>query len=101
MEVNTDVEYPIDGQSLTVLGMGQTSEDSTRQSSELHHGTVQYIEDCTPYTPGLPKDLYDMDQFCAGVMPEGGTDACPGDSGGPLVDENGLQVGVVSWGYGR
>ena len=30
----------------------------------------------------------------------GGQDSCQGDSGGPLVDNNGVQVGVVSWGIG-
>ena len=36
--------------------------------------------------------------FCAG-FPQGGRDTCQGDSGGPLV-HNGVQVGVVSWGFG-
>lgn len=35
---------------------------------------------------------------CAGYT-AGGKDACQGDSGGPLV-VNGVQVGIVSWGYG-
>lgn len=34
--------------------------------------------------------------ICAGTP---GQDSCQGDSGGPLV-VNGVQVGVVSWGYG-
>ncbi|KAL2833190.1 trypsin-like cysteine/serine peptidase domain-containing protein [Aspergillus pseudoustus] len=38
--------------------------------------------------------------FCAGVM-EGGKGSCQGDSGGPVVDaEDGVLVGIVSWGRG-
>ena len=33
-------------------------------------------------------------------VPQGGKDSCQGDSGGPLVDNNGVQIGVVSWGIG-
>lgn len=36
--------------------------------------------------------------LCAGG--EAGRDACSGDSGGPLVADNGILVGVVSWGFG-
>lgn len=34
--------------------------------------------------------------ICAGLA---GHDSCQGDSGGPLV-AGGVQVGIVSWGYG-
>ena len=37
--------------------------------------------------------------LCAGV-PEGGKDTCSGDSGGPIFTQDGVQVGVVSWGFG-
>lgn len=36
--------------------------------------------------------------ICFGYT-KGGKDSCQGDSGGPLAI-NGVQVGVVSWGYG-
>ena len=36
--------------------------------------------------------------FCAGNILKGGIDSCQGDSGGPLA-QNGVQIGVVSWGY--
>ena len=31
---------------------------------------------------------------------EGGKDSCQVDSGGPIMDANGVQVGIVSWGFG-
>ncbi|XP_021931893.1 uncharacterized protein LOC110835704 [Zootermopsis nevadensis] len=46
----------------------------------------------------LYGDLPDH-QICAGYPETGGKDSCQGDSGGPLV-VSGLQIGVVSWGYG-
>jgi secreted trypsin-like serine protease len=38
--------------------------------------------------------------FCAGLLGEGGKDACNGDSGGPLVKKDGnvhTLTGIVSW----
>ncbi|KAJ8942825.1 hypothetical protein NQ318_022839 [Aromia moschata] len=37
--------------------------------------------------------------FCAGLLGEGGKDACDRDSGGPVV-ASGILVGLVSWGNG-
>ncbi|EDW35912.1 GL16958 [Drosophila persimilis] len=56
----------------------------------------------TAYTPGQITD----NMLCAGLLPEGGKDACSGDSGGPLqatFDEMPGQyqlAGIVSWGVG-
>nr|AAD31267.1 trypsinogen RdoT1 precursor [Rhyzopertha dominica] len=41
----------------------------------------------------------DESMICAGEYLDGGKDSCQGDSGGPLVI-NGVQYGIVSWGYG-
>ncbi len=46
------------------------------------------------------EDQITKNMMCAGVN-GGGKDSCQGDSGGPLLDrENGVLVGVVSWGTG-
>lgn len=37
--------------------------------------------------------------ICAGYA-EGGKDICMRDSGSPLIDDDGIQVGIASWGEG-
>lgn len=57
--------------------------------------------------PIVPEDICDransginaVTMICAGDYDNGGIDSCQGDSGGPLV-VNGVQQGVVSWGFG-
>jgi len=49
------------------------------------------------YSEPIPDNM-----ICAGRTTDGiSFDACNGDGGGPLINkETGVQVGVVSWGYG-
>lgn len=100
----TDVEViPLDttgrfdaaGNVATVIGWGTTSEGGS-VTDVLREVEVPLMtnEDCDDDYPG---EIYD-EMLCAGY-PLGGKDACQGDSGGPLFYE-GVQVGVVSWGYG-
>ena len=47
-----------------------------------------------------PRKLKVTDNmFCGGLLGVGGKDACQGDSGGPVI-QNGVAVGLVSWGVG-
>ncbi|CAK1577963.1 unnamed protein product [Parnassius mnemosyne] len=49
---------------------------------------------------GLHRKAIDpASMFCAGSISQPAPDACQGDSGGPLV-QDGVLIGVVSWGLG-
>jgi hypothetical protein len=98
--LNESNESPTDGQTLTVVGYGETSEDGAG-SFILQEVDVGYIPTptCESHHPGLINGDIMM---CAGVG-GGGKDSCQGDSGGPLVIADGetfTLVGVVSWGDG-
>ncbi|CAB9527051.1 Plasminogen (Fragment) [Seminavis robusta] len=100
MSLNTDRDYPVNGQELTVMGFGLLNETDTivDAPNDMHEVTVPMIGDCVPYytSDRINEEIV----FCAGDMPGGGKDACLGDSGGPIVDAYGTQVGLVSWGIG-
>ena len=88
---------------LTIIGWGQTREDSLRQQTRLRYGTVPVIGDegCARAYRTVNVELVRKEAICAGGS---GTDACQGDSGGPLVhetvDHRFVQVGIVSFGLG-
>ena len=84
------------GDSFTVVGFGAVYEGGPG-SSTLQEVDVDYSSCWSAYGSVSSYDPNYM--FCAGGTPSGGTDSCQGDSGGPLV-RDGLQHGVVSWGYG-
>lgn len=98
LTLNQDGSMPSDGQDLTVLGLGLTS-DGGSPSSSLRHVIVPAVSDAdcqSAYGSVLNPDV----SFCAG---EGGKDSCQGDSGGPIVARNGgehVLTGVVSYGIG-
>lgn len=92
------VTLPTEGQTFkgkaTVSGWGTLSSGGS-SPDVLYSVKVPLVsdEDC--------KEAYGADSIadsmiCAG---EGGKDSCQGDSGGPLIC-NGIQCGIVSWGYG-
>ncbi len=93
-----------DGDSLTVIGWGNTATSGWSMPDKKQHVEVKYIDtdDCNSRNSYDGKITNAM--MCAGED-SGGEDACQGDSGGPLVrlGEEGKPdelVGVVSWGYG-
>jgi hypothetical protein len=102
LSLNDDSFNPTDGDDLTVLGLGVTSEGGSAPSI-LRDVEVQAIDTNICNRPAAyGGDVTNTNMFCAGVN-NGGKDSCQGDSGGPIVKRVGnqhIQVGVVSWGEG-
>ncbi|XP_073821501.1 trypsin-1-like [Musca autumnalis] len=87
-----------DGDQCFVTGWGNT-QNATESRTWLRLAEVPIFnqEECSEKYKRFGGVTERM--ICAGYI-EGGKDACQGDSGGPLVTEDGVLVGVVSWGYG-
>jgi secreted trypsin-like serine protease len=92
-----------DAGTFTVLGWGQTSEDSMRQQRVLLYARVPFVADrtCATAYRKAGVSLVAPESICAGKR---GVDTCQGDSGGPMVRRGPggawVQVGIVSWGLG-
>ncbi|XP_069796022.1 trypsin-like [Narcine bancroftii] len=86
---------PSNGTVCRVAGWGNNVTGGELLAERLQCLDVPVLPDeiCEGSYPGMIT----RNMFCAGIM-EGGREACKVDSGGPLVCE-GLQQGLVSWGY--
>jgi trypsin len=96
--LNTDPNLPQDGQAVTVIGFGLTSEggDISVKLLDVEVKTVDF-ETCNRQ---LSEMIFPETHICAGVAP-GGKDSCSGDSGSPLLDSaTKVQYGIVSFGVG-
>jgi len=96
--VNTNGASPSDGQSLTTMGFGTTSEGGPVPSILRDVVLPKSTDTACRSAYGSTFDSTLM--FCAG---EAGKDSCQGDSGGPIVIRNGdihTITGVVSFGIG-
>ena len=119
VKLNSDTSLPIVGQSVTVMGWGDTdiSDDFDEEtpndvetSTVLMNVDVSVIsnEECDA-SEGYIDGTYatysgriTANMLCA---ISNGKDSCQGDSGGPMVIKGAdgpadVQVGVVSWAYG-
>jgi secreted trypsin-like serine protease len=85
------------GELLTVIGFGVLAEGDVVMAPTMQEAFVPYIPlaDCQAWYRGEAIDGPSM--FCAGYQ-NGGVDACQGDSGAPILNQDGIAVGVVSWG---
>lgn len=99
LSLNNQYSNPANGASLTVLGLGNTSEGGGIPNI-LRDVQVKAIgTNICNREEAYDGEVIDSNMFCAGVS-GGGKDSCQGDSGGPIVKRMGnqhVQVGVVSW----
>lgn len=91
-------DYRIQARTMvTVSGFGETLNVAQRDSRLRAVRLPIVAKQSCNKTYGFLGGTTDR-MICAGFE-KGGKDSCFGDSGGPLVDQNGLLVGVVSWGF--
>jgi secreted trypsin-like serine protease len=94
-----DKPDPYVGQPLTVTGWGLTSDRPGSTISDLLNTVTvpgMSTADCAKvYNTGL-QTIITNEIVC--IDTTGGKGSCNGDSGGPLTDENGVLVGIVSFG---
>jgi trypsin len=104
VKLNSQNAKPGAYDKVTVLGWGVTTPSGNGGvSDKLMTVDVNAISNNDCENHGSGQDSYDgqiSDHMLCAKVPQGGRDSCQGDSGGPLVDNNGVQIGVVSWGIG-
>ena len=96
-KLNSNFSLPVYPMNLTAVGWGVT--DQGEASNSLQKVLLNYVpnEECSQVKNGGDDygDQIKDDMLCTWTE---GKDHCFGDSGGPLFMENGVQVGLVSWG---
>jgi secreted trypsin-like serine protease len=105
LNLNNVSTVPLVGQSLTVLGFGDTSPGKAVFPKNLLEVSVPAVsqQDCNDDN-SYQGTIVESAMLCAGFE-MGGKDSCGGDSGGPLIvpgasAKDDILVGVVSFGRG-
>jgi trypsin len=95
--------YQDPGQDSTVYGFGNIGEQVPNTSKNLNKVVVPIVSNEHANRPDAYNGKVDETMIAAG-LDRGGKDSCQGDSGGPMVvfdhQNDPVQVGIVSWGYG-
>jgi secreted trypsin-like serine protease len=97
--LNFDPLLPVDGQELTAIGYGYTSEGGriSAKLQKVNFFAVGYEECADTYGSTIVDEV----MLCNGGIPQGGKDTCQGDSGGPIFLAGTTNVvGLVSFGEG-
>lgn len=102
VELNRYSDVPVENDRVTVMGLGALNfgggYPDVLQSVEV--GVIDHTF-CNDAYEGVGLwPILESTMFCAGYRTGRPKDACQGDSGGPLIDEDGVQVGVISFGLG-
>jgi secreted trypsin-like serine protease len=97
VSLNAKQGIPAIGDEVNTIGFGYTNETSYKPSNVLRQVKLDIFND---YICSLVYFIYrPRTMICAGTV-KGGRGNCYGDSGGPLLTSDGVQVGIVSFGYG-
>ena len=82
VQLNFDFNNPVDGDMLTVIGLGATAEKAgfPIYLNEVDVKKVSQAQCAGNYGYGSIANIFEQIMMCAG-MPDGGKDACQGDSG--------------------
>jgi secreted trypsin-like serine protease len=106
IKVNAASKSPNIGQSLTIIGFGDTSNGRLEFPKYLMEASVSTISQkvCND-VKSYDGKIIETDMICAGNMTSGAQDSCGGDSGGPLLipglstsASDDIQVGISSFG---
>jgi secreted trypsin-like serine protease len=100
IKINLEGSVPESGDVLSVTGWGTTSAGSSTYSDVPLQAIVNYVsyDQCIEPNSGFPEGWILESMMCAAAP---GADACNGDIGAPLINEDGVQVGIASWGEGE